>query len=95
MDTQLYDASYQGESEGTPRYLELPESRVEDINSAVDYLVTLEYVDENKIGLMGICAGSGYAMNAAQTELRVKAYAGVSTYNLGYTSRKTFPGLKL
>ena len=84
MDTQLYDASYQGESEGTPRYLELPESRVEDINSAVDYLVTLEYVDENKIGL-----------NAAQNELRVKDYAGVSTYNLGYTSRKPFPALKL
>ncbi len=35
---------------------------------------------------MGISAGGGYAMNASQTELRINACAGVSTYNLGYTS---------
>ena len=44
---------------------------------------------------MGICAGGGYAMSATQTELRVKACAGVSVYNLGYTSRKPFPGLNI
>lgn len=90
-----FDASYQGESEGLPRYLEDPTSRVEDIRSAVDFLVSLKYVDENKIGAMGICAGAGYTMNAIQTDLRIKAAAGISTWNTGHSARFGFPGVNI
>ena len=88
-------ASHQGESEGLPRYLEDPTSRVEDIRSAVDFLVSLNYVDENKIGAMGICAGAGYTMNAIQTDLRIKAAAGISTWNTGHSARFGFPGVNI
>lgn len=88
--TLAFDASHQGESEGLPRYLEDPTKRVEDIRCAIDYLVTLPYIDEDRIGAMGICAGAGYSINAAQTEYRIKAVAGVSTWDVGDSQRNGF-----
>ncbi len=88
--TLAYDASHQGESEGEPRYLEDPVARVEDIRCAIDYLVTLPFIDENRIGAMGICAGAGYAINAAQTEYRIQAVAGISTWDVGDSQRNGF-----
>lgn len=83
-----YDASFQGESGGEPRYLEDPTTRVEDIRCAVDYLTTLSFVDINCIGLLGICAGGGYAANAAMSERRIKAVATVVGTNTGRAFRE-------
>lgn len=90
--TLAYDASHQGESEGLPRYLENPTERVEDIRSAVDYLTTLSQVDAEKIGVVGICAGGGYAISAAQTEHRIKAVATASAVDIGTTFRLGWRG---
>ena len=78
-----FDASHQGESEGLPRFLEDPSQRVEDIRSAVDYITTLKFVDTKKVGLIGICAGGGYSISAAQTEHRIKAIAVASPVSTG------------
>lgn len=90
--TLAFDASHQGESEGLPRFLEDPTKRVEDIRSAVDYLTTISYVNADRIGLLGICAGGGYSLSASQTDRRIKAVAVASAVDMGLTVRKGWDG---
>jgi fermentation-respiration switch protein FrsA (DUF1100 family) len=85
--TLVFDASYQGESSGEPHFSEFPSARVEDIRCAVDFLSIRPDVDPGRIGALGICAGGGYTVNVSQTEMRIKAVAGVSTFNVGSARR--------
>ncbi|MGD9670886.1 MAG: alpha/beta hydrolase [Hyphomicrobiaceae bacterium] len=85
--TIAYDASYQGESGGEPRQLENPHIRTEDISAVIDYLTTVPYVDNDRIGAMGICAGAGYTANAAINDRRIKAVGTVSLVNIGQMFR--------
>jgi fermentation-respiration switch protein FrsA (DUF1100 family) len=83
MVALAYDASYQGESGGEPRQEEDPYARVEDVRAAVDYLTTLGFVDQQRICVLGICSGGGYAINTSMTDRRIKAVGTVSAINLG------------
>ncbi|MCE7615208.1 alpha/beta hydrolase [Vibrio fluvialis] len=85
-----FDASFQGESGGMPRYVEDPTQRVEDISRVIDYAVTLPYVDENRIGGLGICGGGGYILSSALTEKRLKAVVGITPVNVGRLFREGF-----
>jgi len=85
-----FDASFQGASGGEPRFIEDPTLRVEDFRHVADYLMTLPYVDEERIGVLGICGGGGYSINAAMTERRIKAVGTVTGANYGRLMREGF-----
>lgn len=90
--TLAFDSTYAGESGGTPHLMEAPYERIEDIRYAIDYLVTLPFVDETHIGALGLCAGGGYVIGAAPTERRISAVAGVSAADIGAANRSSWLG---
>lgn len=85
--TIAFDRSYQGASSGEPRQLENPYISTEDVSAVIDYLSTLPYVNPDKLGAMGICAGAGYSANAAINDRRIKALGMVSAVNIGQMFR--------
>jgi len=90
--TLAFDASHQGESGGYPRDTENPAERMEGIRCAIDYLTTLPIVDEDRVGLLGVCAGGSYVMVVAPTEMLAKAIASVSLWDLRVTAREGVAG---
>lgn len=86
--TLAFDPSYTGESGGEPRNVPSPEINTEDFSAAVDYLGSLDNVNRDNIGILGICGWGGFALNAAVSDPRIKAVATPAT------AHKTKPLLK-
>ena len=84
------DASYQGESGGEPRQRDYPANRIDDVSGMVDFLMSLSYVDTNRIASLGVCGGGGYTLAAAQADKRIKAVATLSMFNTGRVRRNGF-----
>lgn len=80
--TVAFDGSYTGESSGMPRNVPSPEINTEDFSAAVDFLGSLDNVDREKIGILGICGWGGFALNAAVSDTRVKAVAVSTMYDM-------------
>lgn len=89
------DASYQGASEGTPRNVDKPFYRTEDIHGMADYISAYPGVDANRIGALGICGGGGYTLNAAKSDKRFRAVATLSMFNSGQVRRNGYMNMQL
>lgn len=87
----VFDPAHQGQSGGEPRDLEDPYRRGEDISYAIDALSTIPGIDPDRIGVLGICAGGGYAVHTARTDHRIKAVGTVVPGNMGTSFRSFQP----
>lgn len=90
----VHDASFQGASGGTPRFIEDPAIRVSDIRFAVDYLQSLPYVNAQRIGAIGVCGGGAYTVHAGITDHRIKALVSITGVNYGRLIREGFAQFK-
>lgn len=80
--TIAFDPSFTGESGGMPRRVASPDINVEDFSAAVDYLVNLDGVDSEKVGILGICGWGGIAIQAAINDPRIKATVASTMYDM-------------
>ena len=83
-----FDPTYQGASSGQPRDLESPAARIADLRAAVDFLMKHNQVDDRRIGMLGVCAGGGYAAAGTMIDHRVKALGVVVPSDIGNAFRK-------
>ncbi|MBB5190691.1 hypothetical protein HNQ50_001413 [Silvimonas terrae] len=93
--TIAFDAAYQGGSAGEPRSVDKPQFRTEDIHGAADFLTRYPGVDPERLGLLGICGGGGYALNAAKADKRFKSVATLSMFNSGRVRRNGYADSQL
>lgn len=80
--TIAFDPSFTGESGGQPRSIASPDINTEDFSAAVDFLTTLDKVDAERIGILGICGWGGFALNAAANDTRIKATVTSTMYDI-------------
>ena len=84
--TIAFDPSFTGESGGNPRYMTSYDINVEDFQSAVDYLISLDNVDSEKIGIIGICGWGGMALQSACIDTRIKVTIVSTMYDMSRVS---------
>ena len=82
-----FDQSFMGESGGWPRNVSSPDIFTENFSAAVDYLGLQSFVDRERIGVIGICGSGGFALSAAQCDIRIKAVATASMYDMSAAVR--------
>ena len=87
-----YDPRNFGESEGKARFYENPVQKVADIRSAVSYLAGLSDVDAERVGALGICAGSMYTLMAAAEDKRISSVVTVASWLHDAEAVKLFYG---
>jgi uncharacterized protein len=81
-----FDPRNYGESEGEPRSHYDPNLVIADYANSVSYLLTREDVDADRVAVVGVCMGGGYAVSTAARDKRLKAAVSIAGgYNIGGT----------
>lgn len=90
--TLIFDPRYHGESGGEPRRHESRSAKVEDLRASVDFLISRQDVDPERIFILAICQGVNWGIEAATLDARVKALAIVAGHYLTPEVTKMYVG---
>ena len=60
-----------------------------------DFISAYAGVDKDRLGVLGICGGGGYTLNAAKSDKRFKAVATLSMFNSGQVRRNGYMNSQL
>lgn len=85
-----FDPSYTGESGGKPRNIASTDINTEDFSAAVDFLGIQNFVDPEKISILGICGFGGFALNAGAMDTRIAKIVTVTMYDMSRLSAKGY-----
>ena len=85
-----FDPSFIGESGGEVRNVASPDINTEDFSAAVDFLSTRDHIDQEKIGIVGICGWGGMALNAAAMDTRIKATVTATMYDMSRVNARGY-----
>lgn len=77
-----FDPSFTGESGGEVRNVASSDINTEDFSAAVDFLSTRDFIDPERVGILGICGWGGMALNAAAMDTRIKATVASTMYDM-------------
>ena len=85
-----FDPSFTGESGGAARYVPSPEINTEDFSAAIDFLSVQDYVDPERVGIIGVCGWGGIGLNAAAADTRIKASVISTMYDMSRVARNGY-----
>jgi hypothetical protein len=74
------DHRHYGESGGSPRQYEHHGRKIEDLRAGLRWLASRADIAPDRLGLVGVCLGAGYAAWAAVDEPSVRAVGAVAGY---------------
>lgn len=78
----IFDPRFHGASSGMPRRHESGRAKIEDIHEAITFLIEHAQIDNENIGVLGICQGVNWAIEASDHDPRIQALAVVAGHYL-------------
>ncbi|WP_221279071.1 alpha/beta hydrolase [Helicobacter gastrocanis] len=82
-----FDLNFWGQCAGTPRHAVLPDTHVEGFGATIDGRDTRNFINREKIVVVGVCTSGDFALAAAKINPCMKAITMVGMYAMDDTTR--------
>src|SRR5256714_12783037 len=69
-----------GSSGGAPPLRGDPAGQIAGLRAAVSFLRARPDIDPERVAVVGVCAGAGYALKAAASDPRIRAFVGIAGF---------------